>query len=186
MRQTGFHSDLTAVLVLTAGQRLWWLDADVSIVLKIVPSMLRLWRQAFAILPLYVFDSLASSLSILLTHLMWHDFSICHKNSWKAPTCFGRRFLHYTDPGWAPHIYIQILSVRGKTSKRFLRSMYSKRTASTHTCFFLVYSSTVTKWLPASVSITTVTECRLPKRHRDERSCSLFAGHLMWQFNSLE
>ncbi len=120
MRQTGFHSDLTAVLVLTAGQWLWWLDADVPIVLKIVPSMLRLWRQAFAILHLYVFSSLASSLSILLINFRWHDSSICHKNGWKAPKCFGSEqrvlALHRSRMS-SPHIHPKSYLYEGKHQK---------------------------------------------------------------------
>lgn len=144
--------------------------------------MLLLWRQAFTILLNCVWLA-----HILLQHIA-NKFDVTRflkifQFAIKSVLAPSRGFLHYTYPGWAPHIYIQILSVWGKTSKSALRSMYNKRTASTHTiCFFLVYSSSVTKWLPASVSITTVTERRLPKRHRDERSCSRFAG----QFNSLE
>lgn len=142
MRQTGFHSDLTAVLVLTAGQWLWWLDTDISIVLKIVPSMLLLFETSVR----HSSFICVWLVCILLEHtaskfdgtrfLKIFQFALKTAEKHWSVLALSRVFLHYTDPGWAPHIYIPILSAWGKTSKSALRSMYNKRTASTPTVLF--------------------------------------------------
>lgn len=128
--------------------------------LKIVPSMLLLWRQAFTILLLSVFGSLTSSFSILLTNLMWHDFlrffNLPKKVFWLRAegSCITQDELPtYTFKSYPyEEKHLKVLSDQCATKGQLLPTP----------CFFLVYSSSVTKWLPASVSITTVTECRLP------------------------